>query len=90
MRDEQTKGSENLPLLLTTAEAARYIAGISISDRRPVKTRRFLEFATQCGIVPKCESKTIVVRRNGEKHLHCKRQWSRVEIDEAVGLSRNF
>ncbi len=75
---------DGVPLVLSTSEAARYIAGISIFDKNPVSTKRFLKFAKQYGIRPKVESETVGERR-GETFIYHKRCWSRRQIDAALG-----
>ncbi len=73
-----------VPLVLSTSEAARYIAGISILDKNPVSTKCFLKFAKQHGLRPASESKTVCERR-GETFVYHKRCWSRRQIDAALG-----
>lgn len=74
---------QEFPLLLTTEQAARYLAGRSVDSPR-VNTGRFLRFAERYGLQPK--GFTEATRRvGGESVSYVRRLWSRRQIDRILG-----
>ena len=76
--EQSTEAKKKFPPMMTTPEAAAYLAGRDMSERSRVNVSEFVRFTERFGLVP-VDMVGGGSRNRGEVTVRCK--WSKRQID---------